>query len=109
MKGKLLNNSGAGNNYMVDINLPELLSNEFIKLIPKQRSYVKKMMGEGVISNYSLSYDRRKLWVVINADTPQEAKAIIESFPIYNHITFKINSLLFHETNITSMPHMWLN
>jgi hypothetical protein len=109
MEGKLLNNSDAMNSYMVDIDLPELLSNEFIKLIPKQRSFVKKMMSEGVISNYSLSFDRKKLWVVINADTPLEAKTIVESFPIYNHIKYKINSLLFHETNITSIPHMWLN
>lgn len=109
MKGRLLNNSGAMNSYMVDIDLPELLSSEYIKLIPKQRSFVNKMMGEGVISNYSLSFDRRKLWVVINTDTPLEVKTIIESFPIYNHIKFKINSLLFHETNITSIPHMWLN
>lgn len=94
---------------MVDIDLPGILSNEFIKLIPKQRAFVKRMMNEGVISDYSLSFDRRKLWVVVNADTPFDVKNIIGSFPIFNHIKFRINNLLFHETNFISVPHMWLN
>ncbi len=94
---------------MVDIDLPKSLSSEFIKLIPNQRAFVNKMMGKGVISNYSLSYDRRKLWVVINADSTFDVKNIIGSFPIFNHITFKINNLMFHETNLTSIPQMGLN
>lgn len=95
--------------FMVDIDLPEVLSKEFIQLIPKQRAFITRMMGEGVISNYSLSYDRRKLWVVVNADSPFDVKNIIGSFPIFNHITFKINNLMFHETNLTSIPQMGLN
>lgn len=94
---------------MVDIDLPQTLRNEFIRLIPQQRAFVNRLMKEGVIANYSLSYDRRKLWVVINAETSSDANTIIESFPIFNYITFKINNLMFHETNHISMPQMWLN
>lgn len=94
---------------MVDIDLPERLSNEFIKLIPMQRAFVKRKMNEGVIVNYSLSFNRRKLWVVIHADTLFDVKNIMGSFPIFNHIHFKINTLLFHENSMTSIPHMWLN
>lgn len=94
---------------MIDIDLPETLSREFIKLIPKQRAFVKRMMNEGIISNYSLSSDRKKLWVVVNADTPFDVKNIMGSFPIFNHIRFKINNLLFHDTSFTSIPQMWLN
>ena len=97
------------NNFMVDIDLPETLTNEFIKLIPAQRAFAKKMMSKGVIVNYSLSFDRRKLWVVIQADTLFDVKNIMGSFPIFNYIRFKINSLLFHENSMTSVPQMWLN
>jgi hypothetical protein len=94
---------------MIDIDLPKTLSREFIKLIPKQRAFVKRMMNEGVISNYSLSFDKKKLWVIINADTPFDVNNIVGSFPIFNHIRYKINNLLFHENNFTSIPQMWLN
>ena len=109
MKGRWLENILEMNSYMVDIDLPHSLSSEFIQLIPKQRVFVKRMMNKGIISNYSLSYDRRKLWVVINTTTISEVKNIMASFPIFNHIKYKINNLLFHESNFTSIPQMWLN
>ena len=109
MKGKLHSHLKGINSYMADISLPETLSNEFIALIPKQRAFVKKMMNEGVISNYSLSSDRKKLWVIINAATRFDAHNIIGSFPISNYIRYTINNLLFHETNVAFVPHMWLN
>jgi hypothetical protein len=97
------------NSYMVDIDIPETLSSEFMGLIPHQRAFIKRMLREGTISNYSLSFDRKKLWVVVHADSLLDVKHIVGSFPIFSHIKFKINSLLFHENNYTSLPQLWLN
>jgi hypothetical protein len=94
---------------MVDVDLPESLTPAFIKLIPHQRRFVSRMMKQGVIANYSLSYDRKKLWVIVHADTLFEVKNVMGSFPIFNHIKFTIHNLLFHESSHLTSPQLWLN
>ena len=81
-------------NYMVDINLPDTFDPEFAELIPHQRAFTYKMMEKGTIINYSLSMDRKKLWVIISAESIREVKKVMSSFPIINYIRFTIHDLL---------------
>lgn len=60
------------NQYMVDITLPEFISEEFMSLIPFQRSQVNRLMGRGILNSYSLSADRGRIWTVVNADTQKK-------------------------------------
>ncbi|MBN1599093.1 MAG: hypothetical protein JW894_12435 [Bacteroidales bacterium] len=101
-----MNNLG---NYMVEVELPVHFDEDFISLIPYQRAYISKMMKKGNISSYSLSLDRSLLWVVVAAESIQDVKNIIGSFPIFNYITFKIHPLMFNEIKSESAPHFWLN
>jgi muconolactone delta-isomerase len=94
--------------YMVDINLPDHFEENFIQLIPQQRAYVYRMMQKGTIRNYSLSADRQKLWVIINASSLNEVRQIIYSFPIFNFIRFRIHNLLIHDSG-NLVPQLWLN
>ncbi len=97
------------NTFMVDIQLPDSLNREFMKLIPHQRKFINRLMKKGIIVSYSVAYDRKKLWVIINAETLFDVKNVIGSFPIFTHITFKIHNLLFHESSHLAAPQMWLN
>jgi hypothetical protein len=94
--------------YMVDIELPNVMNDEFIELIPQQRATIDRLMKKGLILNYSLSFDRTRLWVIVSADSIIAVKNIIGSFPILNFIKFKIYNLLFHEAN-SQVPQFWLN
>ena len=96
-------------NYMIDIELPEIVGEEFFQLIPDQRAYVNRMMREGIIKNYSLSIDRKKLWVVINAISLAEARHIIARFPIFYFIKYTIHDLLIHDSSDATIPQLWLN
>ena len=97
------------NTFMVDIMLPENLGEDFMQLIPYQRATINKLMNKGIISNYSLSFDRQRLWIVMNAETVKDVKLKLATFPIYKYIRFRIYSLLFHESNTMATPHFWLN
>jgi hypothetical protein len=101
--------SGTKNSYMIDIDLPVYADNDFLSLLPYQRVYIDKLIRQRVILHYSVSYDRRKLWVVIQADNISDVKKMIGSFPIFNYIRFKIHNLLFNETNTIAVPQMCLN
>jgi hypothetical protein len=95
--------------YMIDIDLPEHFGNDFIKLIPLQRVITDKMMKEGIISSYSLSSDRSKLWVIMQGVDMPDIRKKLGRFPIYKFIRFRIHSLLIHESSAIQAPQLWLN
>lgn len=95
-------------NYLVDIQLPEELDEDFITRIPQQRMVVNKLMEKGIITTYALSADRTKLWIVIQTETPRMVKEILQKMPLYNkYMELLIYELAFHE--IPSFSNMQLS
>lgn len=97
------------NQYMVEIDLPTLMTQQFMSLIPTQRSMVNELMSDGKIDSYTLSLDRRRLWVIFLADTDLEVSGLLESFPIYTYCEFEISELMFHNTMTRELPVISLN
>ena len=94
---------------MVDIELPGTITDEFAALIPFQRSRINDLMSEGKISSYSLSMDRARLWVIVNAASVDEVHGVIGSFPIFSYIKFEIRELMFHNSIRLLHPQFSLN
>lgn len=96
-------------NYMVDIKLPDILSEEFLAAIPRQRAAVNKLMEEKVILSYSLAMDRSKLWTVVRAKTESDVFDVLSEFPLIGWMRFDIYELAFNENAFHRMNFMSLN
>lgn len=96
-------------NYMVDIRLPDVLSEEFLATIPRQRATVNKLMEERIILSYSLAMDRSKLWTVIRAESESDVFDVLSEFPLIGWMRFDIYELAFNETAFRKMGYMSLN
>ncbi len=95
--------------YMIDINLPASPTEEFFSLVPKQRAKINALMNEGAIASYTLSEDRTRLWVLVNAETESEVMDILYGFPMLKFMRFKIHSLMFHQMVSFRFPAISLN
>lgn len=95
--------------YMVDIKLPNLVTQEFISLIPAQRALINTLFEAGTILSYTLAHKRTKLWVVIRAQNEMEVEAILEEFPLIKYMQFTIHELSFHNMVSSGMPLISLN
>ena len=95
--------------YMVDITLPENMTEDFIQLIPAQRSFINKMFERGIITSYSLNLDRSKLWVTFYSATPEDVERVLRKFPIAEYITYQMHELMFHNSLSTMLPAVSLN
>lgn len=91
------------NAYMVEFELPEEFTEEFMALVPRQRYVINQMMVEGVIQNYSLSVDRSKLWAVISAETEFEVMEQISRMPLIDYMIPHISQLMFHNSSMEVM------
>jgi muconolactone delta-isomerase len=82
--------------YMVDIDLPEFMTEEFLAMIPRQREQIKTLLHEGKIVNYALALDRSKLWTIILAESEDEVMEILSTFPLIHFMTPEIYELAFN-------------
>lgn len=85
------------------------ITNEFINLIPEQRTHIDKLMHDGVITDYALAADRSKLWAIIKADSSSEVFEILEHFPMRKFMDPAVLELMFHHSAVTHFPAFSLN
>ena len=97
------------NQYLVEFDLPDSFTEQFISLIPEQRAQVNKLMRSGKLSNYALSLDRKKLWAFFRGENEQDIVSIINTFPLINYMQPTIHELMFHENVFLQFPVMSLN
>ena len=90
---------------MVEFELPEELSDDFLALIPEQREVVDRLMTHGKIRSYALSLDRSVLWVVMEAVSEFEVMEIIASFPLCDFMHPYVSELMYH--NSTEVYHQF--
>ena len=95
--------------FMVEVELPHHPSDEFFSLIPSQRQIVVELMSERKIISYTVSADRTKLWIVMNANNEEETRDILSRQPMDKFFTYTFFELMLHETANQVFPAVSLN
>lgn len=95
--------------FMVDFTLPNVLSAEFMDLIPEQLSHVDQLFNEGCLVNYMLSLDDAKLWAVFNANSEYDVMQMIAELPLTQFMDVKISQLTMHNAKKENMPVFSMN
>lgn len=97
------------NLYMITTKLPSVITEDFVKLIPKQRAQVNRLMDEGKIMQYSLAMDRSFLWITISAASEQDVMDILSTFPLIHYMKPRISELAFYNSVSTELPKLIMN
>jgi Muconolactone delta-isomerase len=95
--------------YMIEMDLPIPFDDEFLSLIPRQRAMVNRLMNKGIITSYAVSLDSGRFWMMMLAESEQNADSVVSEFPIYRHVTYKINKLTFHNSIGLAIPQFSAN
>ena len=88
------------NEYMITTNLVSSFSEEFIAMIPEQRAQVNRLMEKGILTSYSLSADRRTLWITLLATSRDAAERTLQMMPMHRFMQSEIIELLFHNAPV---------
>ena len=96
-------------NYMIDINLPEVITEDFQAKIPLQIESVSLHMQAGAIISYTLTMDRLKLWIVVSARSKKEALGMLKTMPLYDYFDYTIHELMFNNINLPLYTTFSLN
>ncbi|MFM2225148.1 MAG: hypothetical protein RJA07_1350 [Bacteroidota bacterium] len=96
--------------YLITFILPDVMDESFIQTIPMHRAKVNSLIEAGVIKSYSVSINRDKLWMVLEATDENHVERIIQSLPLHEYLNdFTIDVLMFSLTANTELPFISLN
>jgi hypothetical protein len=95
--------------YQVSIFMNPELDEHFWELLPEHRSIINQLMLDGKILTYSISTDRSKGWITVNAESVKDVRTMIKGFPIIDYITFEIDELFIFDNTSTGLPQFVLN
>lgn len=94
---------------MVIFDIPDPMPLEFMLKIPLQRKVIDELIEEGTIQSYSVSLDRKKLWCTVAAYNQDEVKEVLQTFPLIDFMTYRIEALLFSQASAPTVPSFSLN
>lgn len=94
---------------MVNFTMPDLLSQDFLDLIPFQRMVVNKFFEEGKLLNYSLSLESGKIWAIFSANSELDVMSFVSDLPLTPFMEMDIHSLSFYSDSKTHIPKFSMN
>lgn len=94
---------------MIEIRLPEILSEEFLLLIPSQRMMISRLMHQGVIINYALALESAKLWITMIAESEEKVITQLAEMPIIGFVDTEIFELTFQNSNSFTLNSFSVN
>jgi muconolactone delta-isomerase len=97
------------NEYMVTIQFLSFFSEEFASLLPGQRALVNELIENGIFTSYSLSLDRRILWITLYAESREDAGKILGTMPLFKFMRYDIVELMFHNSSVHASMRFSLN
>jgi muconolactone delta-isomerase len=97
------------NQYMVDFTLPKEMSEEFVSLIPRQRSMVNRLLGAGKLLQYALSLENSKLWAIFSVEDEKELDELLQGMPLTPYMKWKVSELTFYNAAHPFVPVFSVN
>ncbi len=93
---------------MVEFDIPQPLTEDFLDIIPDQRTVIDRLFTDGKLLSYTVASDRTRVWAVMIAESESELLSYIDRLPMTPYMDYDYNELMFHNT-VHLMPAMSLN
>jgi L-rhamnose mutarotase len=84
-------------------------NDEFAALVPEHRSYVSKLIKQGVIDHYAVTMETQMLWITISAEDKAAVENHLFKSPLFKFWTYEINELFVVDGLHYRLPVMQLN
>lgn len=94
--------------FQVSVYLTDNLDEKFWELVPQHREMISELMLDEKVITYSINIERSKGWMTVSADTLKDVRALMQSLPIVDYMTYEIDELFIFDSTSTQ-PQLILN
>ncbi len=78
-------------------------------LLVSHRTYINKLILEGVIDHYAVTMESQRIWITINAVSKEEIDIQLSKSPLYKYWTYQIDELYVIDGLHYRLPAVQLN
>ena len=85
------------------------MDDEFMTLVPAHRTYINKLIEDGVIDQYVVSMESQQVWITFTAEDKTAVDQYLSKSPIYRYWTYVIDELFLFDGQHYRLPAVKLN
>ena len=85
------------------------LNDEFAALVPAHRTYVNRLIKQGIIDHYVVTMETQKVWITFSAEDKADVERHLFKSPLYKFWIYEINELFVVDGLHYRLPVMQLN
>jgi len=85
------------------------MTDEFAALVPPHRTYINRLIEQGVIDHYVVSMETQRVWITVSAEDKTAVEKYISKSPLFKFWTFEIDELFAVDGLHYRLPVVQLN
>lgn len=85
------------------------MNDEFASLVPSHRTYINRLIEQGVIDHYVVTMETQRVWITFSADDKAAVEKYLSNSPLYKFWTYEIDELFVVDGLHYRLPVVQLN
>jgi len=85
------------------------MSEEFTALVPPHRTYINRLIEQGVIDHYVVTMETQRVWITFSAESKETVKKHLSKSPLFKFWEYEINELFMVDGWHYRLPVVQLN
>ena len=85
------------------------MNDEFASLVPSHRTYINRLIEEGVIDHYVVTMETQRVWITFSAEDKAAVEKFLSKSPLRRFWTYEIDELFVVDGLHYRLPVVQLN
>jgi len=85
------------------------MNDEFTALVPSHRTYINRLIEQGVIDHYVVSMETQRVWITFSAEDKTSVEKYLSKSPLFRFWTIEIDELFVVDGLHYRLPVVQLN
>ena len=85
------------------------MNEEFASLVPAHRTYINRLIKQGIIDHYVVTMETRRVWITFSAENKIAVEEFIAGSPLFKFWTYEIDEVFMVDGMHYRLPVMQLN
>ena len=85
------------------------MNDEFASLVPSHRTYINRLIEQGVIDHYVVTMETQRVWITFSADDKAAVEKYLSKSPLHKFWTYEIDELFVVDGLHYRLPVVQLN
>jgi hypothetical protein len=85
------------------------MNDEFAALVPPHRTYINRLIEQGIIDHYVVTMETQRVWITVSAEDKESVIKYLSKSPLFKFWTYEIDELFMVDGLHYRLPVVQLN